>query len=204
MTDIMKQKIRTEKVNIQTADPKANASVFLFLLTAHFLKTILASRTNGTFGFARHTSRPFAKPKEPFLPIVSKKITNIATKFKDMRQTILLLGLLIALSSCNNVQSRLDIAEKEIEHAEQNKKEMTEKDWSTLEKKMKELESDLEQNREKYTDEQVKEIGKLQGRYFAVDVKKGLDDFQESVKDLGNQMEGFIEGITDSINIKNK
>jgi hypothetical protein len=24
------------------------------------------SRTNGTFGFARHTSRHFAKPKEPF------------------------------------------------------------------------------------------------------------------------------------------
>ncbi len=204
MTDIMKQKIRTEKVNIQTADPKANASVFLFLLTAHFLKTILASRTNGTFGFAQNTSRHFAKPKEPFLPIVSKKITNIAPKFKDMRQTILLLGLLIALSSCNNVQSRLDKAEKEIEYAEQNKEEMTAKDWSVLEKKMQELESDLEQNREKYTDEQVKEIGKLQGRYFAVAVKKGINDFQESVKDLGNQMEGFIEGITDSTQNKNK
>jgi hypothetical protein len=23
-------------------------------------------RTNGTFGYARHLSRPFAKPKEPF------------------------------------------------------------------------------------------------------------------------------------------
>ena len=121
-----------------------------------------------------------------------------------MRQTILLLGFFVALSGCNNVQSRLDIAEKEIEHAEQNKKEMTEKDWSTLEKKMEELESDLEQNREKYTDEQVKEIGKLQGRYFAVAVKKGINDFQESVKDLGNQMDGFIEGITDSTNNKNK
>ena len=66
MNDRMKQNIRTEKVNIQTADPKANASVFLFFPTAHFLKTILASRTNGTFGFARHTSQPFAKPKEPF------------------------------------------------------------------------------------------------------------------------------------------
>ena len=32
---------------------------------SHFLKFLLASRTNGTFGFARHTSRPFAKPKEP-------------------------------------------------------------------------------------------------------------------------------------------
>jgi hypothetical protein len=63
----MKQKIRTEKVNIQTADPKANASVFLFFPNAHFLKTILANRTNGTFGFARHTSRPFAKPKDSML-----------------------------------------------------------------------------------------------------------------------------------------
>lgn len=33
---------------------------------SHFFKFLLASRTNGTLGFARHTSRPFAKPKEPF------------------------------------------------------------------------------------------------------------------------------------------
>jgi hypothetical protein len=33
---------------------------------SHFLKFLLASRTNGTFGFAQYTSQPFAKPKEPF------------------------------------------------------------------------------------------------------------------------------------------
>ena len=33
---------------------------------SHFLKFLLPSRTNGTFGFAGHTSQPFAKPKEPF------------------------------------------------------------------------------------------------------------------------------------------
>ena len=38
----MKQKIRTEKVNINTAEPKANASVFLFFPTPIFLKTITA------------------------------------------------------------------------------------------------------------------------------------------------------------------
>jgi len=65
MNDRNKHKVTGQK-NHQTADPKANASVFLFFPTAHFLKTILASRTNGTFGFARHTSQPFAKPKEPF------------------------------------------------------------------------------------------------------------------------------------------
>jgi hypothetical protein len=39
---------------------------FLFSPPHIFFNSILASRTNGTFGFARHTSQPFAKPKEPF------------------------------------------------------------------------------------------------------------------------------------------
>jgi hypothetical protein len=39
--------------------------VFYFFSYRTFLKTILASRTSGTFGFARHTSQRFAKPKEP-------------------------------------------------------------------------------------------------------------------------------------------
>jgi hypothetical protein len=86
MTDIMKQKIRTEKVNIQTADTKANASVFLFFPTAHFLKTILASRTNGTFGFARHTSQRFAKPKEPFF--ANARQNEVFSNFKTINKTI--------------------------------------------------------------------------------------------------------------------
>jgi hypothetical protein len=42
----------TKKVTIQAADPKAKASVFLFLPTAHIFKTILARCTNATFSFA--------------------------------------------------------------------------------------------------------------------------------------------------------
>jgi len=40
---------------------------FLFFSTAHFLKIILASRTNGTFGFASTAQADKqAKPIEPF------------------------------------------------------------------------------------------------------------------------------------------
>jgi hypothetical protein len=53
---------------------------------SHFLKFLLANRTNGTFGFARHTSRPFAKSKEPFffnaLFGSSKIITIIVNLFR--------------------------------------------------------------------------------------------------------------------------
>jgi len=46
---------------------------FLFFQPHIFFNSILASRTFGTFGFARHTSRPFAKPKEPNFPPRKKK-----------------------------------------------------------------------------------------------------------------------------------
>jgi hypothetical protein len=65
MNDRNKHKL-SGQMNHQTAAPKANASVFLFFPLHNFLKTILVSRTNGTFGFARYTSRPFVKTKEPF------------------------------------------------------------------------------------------------------------------------------------------
>jgi len=67
-------------LNIQTISTKrtckqADRVLLLGLVTkkkekvhpSHFLKFLFASRTNGTLGFARHTSRPFTKPKEPFL-----------------------------------------------------------------------------------------------------------------------------------------
>jgi len=51
--------------NILNGQPKSLPNVFYFFSHRTFLKTILASRTSGTFGFARHTSQRFAKPKEP-------------------------------------------------------------------------------------------------------------------------------------------
>jgi hypothetical protein len=73
MNDRNKHNVMGQMIH-QTADLKANASVFLFYPTALFIKTILASRTNGTFGFSQHTNRPFAKPKEPFFANTSIRL----------------------------------------------------------------------------------------------------------------------------------
>ncbi len=43
---------------------------------SHFLKFLLANRTNGTFSFARHISLTIAKPKKPFF---SQRTTNISS-----------------------------------------------------------------------------------------------------------------------------
>jgi hypothetical protein len=51
-----------QQVNRHSSQPE----VFYFFSHRTFLKTILASRTSGTFGFApTHKADPPAKPKEP-------------------------------------------------------------------------------------------------------------------------------------------
>ncbi len=51
-----------QRVNRHSSRPEC----FLFFFHRTFLKTILASRTSGTFGFApTHKATPSAKPKEP-------------------------------------------------------------------------------------------------------------------------------------------
>jgi len=51
MNDRIKHKPMTGQAKYLTADHRTNASVLLFFATTHFFKTILASCTNGTFGF---------------------------------------------------------------------------------------------------------------------------------------------------------
>jgi len=71
-----------QTISIKWTDFQADRVMHLGQLTekeekahpSHFLKFLLASRTNGTFGFARPTSRPFAKPKEPFFANAPMKI----------------------------------------------------------------------------------------------------------------------------------
>lgn len=112
--------------------------------------------------------------------------------------------VVLTVFSCQNAQSKLNNASNEIENAQQNIKEMNSSDWSELKNTMTELEDHFESNKDNYSDEQVKEIGRIQGKYAALLVKKGINDFQESLKDLGNQVEGLVEGITDTTNTKNK
>ena len=112
-----------------------------------------------------------------------------------MPTKLVLLFSLAVLVSCDPVQNKLESTAAEIESAENNLAEMSAEDWTKLEISMGELKQDLELNRNDYSEEQIKEAGRIQGNYAALVMKKGINDIKESVEDFGNQMEGFIEGI---------
>jgi hypothetical protein len=60
------------------SDTLTNPMFFFF--TAQNILKFFTSRTSGTFGFARHTSRPFAKPKEPLFCQRTDLNINFETK----------------------------------------------------------------------------------------------------------------------------
>jgi len=110
---------------------------------------------------------------------------------------IIILSVLITILSaaCNQTQSKIEKVIKEIEYAERNKKEIPSQQLEKLQ-----LQQDLNENQENYSKQQIKQIGKIQGRYTALLLKNGIKDFQESVIDISNQIEGFLEGFkTDTI-----
>jgi hypothetical protein len=59
---------KNEIMKRQESRHSTRLNVFYFLPTPQFFKTILTSRTNGTFAFATtQIANPSAKSKEPFL-----------------------------------------------------------------------------------------------------------------------------------------
>jgi hypothetical protein len=87
------------------------------------------------------------------------------------------------LLSCNRSQSKIDDVKDEIEYAEKNKADLTANDLKNLEIIMDELEGDISLSPDKYTEEQIKEVRTLQGKYAALLVKKGINDFQVLASD---------------------
>jgi hypothetical protein len=105
---------------------------------------------------------------------------------------------LLLLMACNKNQNIYKGAFDAIDYAERNGMEMTQEDWDYVDTAMLELEDAISNDRASFTEEEIREARKLQGRYAALVVKKGVGDLQDVVKDLGNQIDGFIEGFKDT------
>ena len=73
MNDRNKHKV-TEQMNHQTADPKANSSVFLFFPTAHFLKTILPAAQMAHLVLPDTQAEPSQNQKSHFLPTPIRRL----------------------------------------------------------------------------------------------------------------------------------
>lgn len=107
---------------------------------------------------------------------------------------LMLVGLIM---SCSNSQNPIDDLESLVDEIEESSSDFTEEDWENISLEYEEIEAKLQQN--EYTDEELKEIGKLQGRYAAKVTKAAIKETKDALetfsKQFESQMEGFIEEL---------
>lgn len=107
----------------------------------------------------------------------------------------------LLITSCTSKHTPVNRLEKLSEVLQANASEYTEEDWKTTADELELIESDIEQYKDEYTDEELKEIGRLKGiclaqftKYSIKAFKNGLDD---AMKEAEGVMEGFTQGLKD-------
>ena len=84
-----------------------------------------------------------------------------------------------------------------MEKVEDRYDEFTDEDWEKIVSEYEKIEEEL--SKYDYSEEDLKEIGKLKGRIFAKMTKNAVKDFSKQIEDLGKQIEGGIEGLFEDL-----
>ncbi len=112
----------------------------------------------------------------------------------------MLLLALVTLTACQpSAASYIDDLKEFVEKVAEEGSEYTAEQWEEVSKEFDELIKKAEEL-EDLTDEQKKEIMKLQGKFSGTVMKKGFDtlmkDLGEEMEKAGEALEGFLEGLS--------
>ena len=114
-----------------------------------------------------------------------------------MKRFLPLALLALLLAACNPSQSSLDELQKFTERIEQKSPDWSDADWDDAAIYYSEICQTLD--RYDYTEEQLREIGKLKGRCLAQFAKhsfnEGTQGLHDSFIELGGAIEGLLEGL---------
>ena len=109
--------------------------------------------------------------------------------------------LLVFFTSCNSSQSAIRDLESLLTEIEENYQSYTEEDWEKISLSYATIEEELAKH--EYTDEELKEIGRLKGRCVGYLAKQSIKDIEKQIDDLAKEIEGGIEGFMEIFSTDN-
>lgn len=98
--------------------------------------------------------------------------------------------------SCNSKQTPMNRLANLTEEIQKNAQDYTEEDWKAFAEELELIENDMDQYMSEYTDEELKEIGRLKGICFAQFTKHSIKTFKNGLENVMKEAEGLIEGFT--------
>ena len=111
-------------------------------------------------------------------------------------------AVVFSFASCDSSQSAINDLETLLHEIETNHQSYTEEDWENISMSYSAIEEELAKH--EYTDEELKEIGRLKGKCMGYLTKQSLKDLEKQIKDLTKELEGGIEGFLEALSDANE
>ena len=105
--------------------------------------------------------------------------------------------LMFALVACNPGQTKLDELEKLVTEAETEYESYNKEDWQGVEEAYDALIVEMEKY--DYSSEEHRKIGKLKGKFEAIQMKYTMVNFSNMVSDYAEEVTGALEGILEEL-----
>ncbi len=121
---------------------------------------------------------------------------------KKIMLFVMVMTILATVVACSTSQTAISDLESLVEKVEENRKEYTEEDWATVMKEYADINESLDGN--EYTEEELKEIGRLKGRYIGLLTKNAMNVAGSQLKILLKQFEGGMEGLSEELGASSK
>ena len=110
-------------------------------------------------------------------------------------------AFVFSFTSCDSSQSAINDLEVLLQEIETNYQTYTEEDWENMSLSYSAIEEELAKH--EYTDEELKEIGRLKGKCMGYLTKQSIKDLEKQIKDLTKELEGGIEGFLEVLSNDN-
>lgn len=106
----------------------------------------------------------------------------------------LLAAGILSLSACQSKSSRIDDLKDFVEEIQKDSEDYTQKQWEKANEEFSQL-LDKINSYEDLSEDELKEVAKLQGQYAATVFKNSGKAIMEQMEKAGAVLDGFFEGI---------
>lgn len=120
---------------------------------------------------------------------------------KNLFLTVVTFVMLLGMISCDSSQSAIRDLEVLLNEIEANYQSYSEEDWENMSLSYSAIEEELAKH--EYTDEELKEIGRMKGRCLGYLTKQSIKEIEKQLEDFGKELEGGIEGFLEILSNEN-
>ena len=112
-----------------------------------------------------------------------------------MKNIVLMFVLIIGLISCNSKQTPINDLSDLSEEIKDDGAEYSQDDWEKAAQEFEMIAQELKRYKSEYTDEELREIGRLEGICLAYFTKQSLHTLNNDIKNAIKETEGIWDGF---------